>query len=138
MAEEIEFEKGLNLDVVKKISELKNEPEWMKNFRIKSYETFENMPFPNFGPNLDIDFNNIHYYKRINDKVFNNWDNVRCDVKETFDNIGLISAEKEYLGGVTTQFESEAIYHNMLDEIKEKGIIFTDTDTALKENILIH
>ena len=133
MAEEIELEKGLNLETVKTISKLKNEPKWMTDFRIESYKTFKKMGMPNFGPKLDIDFNNIHYYKRINDKVFNNWESVRCDVKNTFDEIGVIDAEKKYLGGITTQFESEAIYHNMLDEIKEKGIIFTDTDTALKE-----
>ena len=134
MGKEIELEKGLDLNVVKTISKLKNEPKWMTDFRIKSYECFKDMPMPNFGPKLDIDFNNIHYYKRINDKVFNNWESVNCDVKNTFDDIGLIKAEKEYLGGVTTQYESEVIYHNMLDEIKNKGIIFTDTDTALKEH----
>ena len=131
---EIELEKGLNIDVVKTISKLKNEPEWMTNFRINSYKTFEKMSMPDFGPKLDIDFNNIHYYKRINDKVFNNWESVNCDVKNTFDDIGLIKGEKEYLGGVKTQYESEVIYHNMLDEIRNKGIIFTDTDTALKEH----
>lgn len=131
--DEIELEKGLSLDVAKNISKIKNEPKWMRDFRIKAYEHFEKMNMPNFGPKLDINFNNISYYKRINDKVFNNWESVRCDVKNTFDNIGLISAEKEYLGGVGVQYESEVIYHNMLEEIKNKGIIFTDTDTALKE-----
>ncbi|MBQ6281911.1 MAG: Fe-S cluster assembly protein SufB [Bacilli bacterium] len=134
MVEEIELGKGLNINTVKTISKLKNEPKWMTDFRINSYKAFEKMNMPSFGPKLDINFNNIHYYKRINDKVFNNWESVRCDVKNTFDKIGIIDAEKKYLGGVTTQFESEAIYHNMLDEIKEKGIIFTDTDTALKEH----
>lgn len=130
---EIELEKGLNEDVVKKISELKHEPEWMRDFRLKSYETFSKLPMPSFGPTLDIDFNNIHYYKRISDKSFNNWESVRCDVKNTFDDIGLIDAEKKYLGGVGAQYDSESVYHNMLDDIKEKGIIFTDTDTALRE-----
>ena len=130
---EIELEKGLSEDVVKKISELKHEPEWMKEFRLKSYEIFSKFPMPSFGPKLDIDFNNIHYYKRISDKSFNNWESVRCDVKNTFDDIGLIDAEKKYLGGVGAQYDSESVYHNMLDDIKEKGIIFTDTDTALKE-----
>lgn len=130
---EIELEKGLNEDVVKKISELKHEPEWMKEFRLKSYETFSKFTMPSFGPDLDIDFNNIHYYKRISDKAFNNWESVRCDVKNTFDDIGLIDAEKKYLGGVGAQYDSESVYHNMLDDIREKGIIFTDTDTALKE-----
>ena len=131
--DEIELKKGLSLDVVKEISKIKKEPLWMRDFRIKSYETFLKLDMPSFGPKLDINFDNITYYKRISDKVFNNWDSVRCDVKNTFDNIGIISAEKEYLGGVGAQFDSEVIYHNMLDEIKKKGIIFTDTDTALKE-----
>lgn len=131
---EIELEKGLSKEVVKRISELKNEPKWMCDFRLKAYDAFANFSMPSFGPKLDIDFDSIHYYKRINDKVFNNWDNVRCDVKNTFDKIGIIEAEKKYLGGVSTQFESEVIYHNMLDEVKKKGIIFTDTDTALKEH----
>ena len=131
--DEIELKKGLNEDVVKEISKIKDEPEWMRNFRLKSYETFKNMPMPNFGPKLDIDFNNITYYKRINDKVFNNWESVRCDVKNTFDSVGLIDAENKYLGGVGAQYDSETVYHNMLDDIKKAGIIFTDTDTALRE-----
>ncbi len=134
MKNEIELEKGLSEEVVRNISKIKNEPKWMTDFRVNSYKTFEKMPMPAFGPKIDIDFNSIHYYKRINDKVFNNWESVRCDVRNTFDEIGLISAEKDYLGGVTTQFESEVIYHNMLEEIKSKGIIFTDTDTALREH----
>ena len=130
---EIELEKGLSEDVVRKISELKHEPNWMREFRLKSYDAFSKLPMPSFGPTLDIDFNNIHYYKRISDKSFNNWESVRCDVKNTFDDIGLIDAEKKYLGGVGAQYDSESVYHNMLDDIKEKGIIFTDTDTALRE-----
>ena len=130
---EIELKKGLDENVVKEISKIKNEPKWMCDFRLKAYETFKKMPMPTFGPTLDIDFNNITYYKRINDKVFNNWESVRCDVKNTFNDIGIIEAEEKYLGGVSTQYESEVIYHNMLSDIKDKGIIFTDTDTALKE-----
>lgn len=134
MDKTIEFEKGLDLDVVKNISKIKGEPKWMTDFRIKSYLTFTKMPLPKWGPNIDIDFNDIHYYKRISDKSFDNWDSVRCDVKNTFNDIGLIKAENDYLGGVAAQYESESVYHNMLDEIKQKGIIFTDTDTALKEH----
>ena len=130
---EIELKKGLNIDIVKDISKIKGEPSWMRDFRIKSYETFDKIPMPAFGPKLEIDFNNITYYKRINDKVFNNWDSVRCDVKNTFTDVGLIEAEQKYLGGVGAQFDSEVIYHNMLGEIEDKGVIFTDTDTALKK-----
>lgn len=133
MKDEIELKKGLTLDVVKDISRIKKEPSWMTDFRVNAYNTFVKTPFPTFGPKLDINFDDITYYKRINDKVFDNWNNVRCDVRDTFYDIGIMEAEEKYLGGVSTQFESEVVYHNMLDEIKEKGIIFTDTDTALRE-----
>lgn len=131
--ENIELEKGLNKEVVENISKIKNEPDWMREFRLKSYNEFSSFDMPSFGPQLDIDFNNITYYKRINDKVFNNWDSIGCEVRKTFDDIGLIDAENKYLGGVGAQYDSETIYHNMLNDIKEKGVIFTDTDTALKE-----
>ena len=130
---EIELKKGLNEEVVKDISRIKGEPVWMRDFRLKSYECFKEMPMPSFGPKLDIDFDNITYYKRISDKSFNNWESVRCDVKNTFDDSGLIDAEKKYLGGVGAQYDSESVYHNMLEDIRSKGIIFTDTDTALRE-----
>lgn len=130
---EIELKKGLNEEVVKDISRIKGEPVWMRDFRLKSYECFKEMPMPSFGPKLDINFDNITYYKRISDKSFNNWESVRCDVKNTFDDIGLIDAEKKYLGGVGAQYDSESVYHNMLEDIRSKGIIFTDTDTALRE-----
>jgi len=133
MKDEIELKKGLNIDVVKDISKIKKEPSWMTDFRVNAYNAFIKTPFPSFGPKLDINFDDITYYKRINDKVFDNWNNVRCDVRDTFYDIGIMEAEEKYLGGVSTQFESEVVYHNMLDEIKEKGIIFTDTDTALRE-----
>ncbi len=133
MKDEIELKKGLTLDVVKDISRIKKEPSWMTDFRVNAYNAFVKIPFPTFGPKLDINFDDITYYKRINDKVFDNWNNVRCDVRDTFYDIGIMEAEEKYLGGVSTQFESEVVYHNMLDEIKEKGIIFTDTDTALRE-----
>ncbi|HOO68106.1 MAG TPA: Fe-S cluster assembly protein SufB [Bacilli bacterium] len=128
-----ELKKGINLNTVKHISKIKEEPKWMTDFRINSYNAFKKIKMPNFGPKLDIDFNNITYYKSVSDTVSNNWNNVRCDIRDTFYDIGLIDAEKKYLGGVSTQYESEVIYHNMLDEIKDKGVIFTDTDTALKK-----
>ena len=130
---EIELKKGLNEEVVRDISRIKGEPVWMRDFRLKSYECFKEMSMPSFGPKLDINFDNITYYKRISDKSFNNWESVRCDVKNTFDDIGLIDAEKKYLGGVGAQYDSESVYHNMLEDIRSKGIIFTDTDTALRE-----
>ena len=125
--------KGLDKEKVKEISELKNEPEWMKKFRLDSYEIFKSFSMPSFGPNIDINLDDITYYKKVYDDAKDNWDNVSSDVKETFTSIGLKKAEEEYLGGIHIQYESEALYHNMLKEVNDKKIIFLDTDTALKK-----
>ena len=130
---EVKFEKGLDEEKVRKISELKNEPEWMLEYRLKSYKDFTNKPLPSFGPKINIDFNNITYYKRIDNEVHNSWNNVNKNVKKTFDDIGVIEQEKEYLDGLGVQYDSEAIYHNMIKDLEEKNIIFCDTDTALKK-----
>lgn len=122
----------LNKETVKDISKLKNEPEWMTEFRLKSYEEFESQNNPNFGPPLDIDFDIITYYKKISEEVENNWDKVDKNVKDTFDDLGIIEAEHKYLDGIGAQFDSEAVYHNMIKELEEKNVIFCDTDTALK------
>lgn len=123
----------LNVDTVKEISKIKEEPKWMTDFRVKSYEYFKESEQPNFGPKLDIDFDIITYYKKITDNVENNWAKVDCSIKDTFDNLGLIDAEKKYLDGVGAQFDSDAVYHNMIEELEEKNVIFCDTDTALKK-----
>ena len=123
----------LNRDTVKEISKIKNEPKWMTDFRVKSYEFFEEAKQPKFGPKLDINFDIITYYKKITDNVENNWAKVECSVKDTFENLGLIDAEKKYLDGVGAQFDSDAVYHNMIEELEEKNVIFCDTDTALKK-----
>lgn len=125
--------KGLTKSKIKEISKLKKEPKWMLEFRLNSYETFRNLDNPIFGPILNIDFDEINYYKRITDKISNNWDEVPKDAKNIFDEVGLIDAEQKYLCGVGAQFESEVIYHNMIEELTKKNIIFCDTDTALKQ-----
>ena len=125
--------KGLDKEKVKEISELKNESEWMKKFRLDSYDIFKSFSMPSFGPNIDINLDDITYYKKVYDDAKDNWDNVSSDVKETFTSIGLKKAEEEYLGGIHIQYESEALYHNMLKEVNDKKIIFLDTDTALKK-----
>ena len=130
---EVKFEKGLDEEKVRKISELKNEPEWMLEYRLKSYKDFINKPLPSFGPEINIDFNNITYYKRIDNEVHNSWNSIDKNVKKTFDDIGVIEQEKEYLDGLGVQYDSEAIYHNMIKDLEEKNIIFCDTDTALKK-----
>lgn len=125
--------KGLDRKKVSEISKLKNEPEWMMKYRLESYDIFKSKKMPNWGPKIDINLDDITYYKKVFDKVENSWDNVDKDVKDTFTDIGLRKAEEEYLGGVHVQYESEGLYSNMLKELKDKKVIFLDTDTALKE-----
>ncbi len=128
------MEKGmLTIEKVKEISKIKKEPKWMLDFRLNSYKKFIELGNPNFGPELKIDFSDITYYKRIDDKVHSNWQDVPSEARNTFCKIGLPDAEKKYLAGIGAQFESEVIYHNMLKELVDKNVIFCDTDTALKE-----
>ena len=125
--------KGISKKIVESISKNKKEPKWMRDFRVNSYLKFEEMLNPMFGPFLDIDFDDITYYKKVGDKVENSWDDVPKDVKDTFDKLGIPEAEKKYLAGVGAQYESEVVYHNMLKELEDKNVIFCDTDTALKK-----
>lgn len=129
----LKTEKGLSEEVVREISRLKNEPEWMLDFRLKSFHAFQKMELPKFGPNLeDLDFSSYTYFIRPSEKVEKNWDDVPSTIKDTFKKLGIPEAEQKYLAGVSTQYESEAVYHNMLKEVEDKGVIFLDTDTALK------
>ena len=123
------MEKKLSKEFIINLSKDKHEPEWMLNFRLQSYEAFLNSPEPDFGPDLKINFDEICYYKKANNKMTNNWGDVSCNIKNTFDQLGVIKAEKEYLGGVTNQYESEVVYHNTLND----NIIFTSTDDALQK-----
>ena len=126
--------KGLNEEVVRQISRFKNEPEWMTEFRVKAFHTFESMPMQTWGPDLtDIDFQDFTYYRKVSNDTEKSWDDVPEEVKNTFEKLGIPEAERKYLAGVTTQYESEAVYHNMLDEVRSKGVIFLDIDSALKE-----
>lgn len=126
-------EKGINEDIIKEISSLKNEPEWMLEFRLKSYHEFMKRPLPSFGPKLDdLDFSSYTYFTRPTSKEEKNWDDVPETIKETFKKLGIPEAEQKYLAGVSTQYESEVVYHNMLKEVEEKGVIFLSTDMALK------
>lgn len=127
-------QKGLTREVVEEISRLKNEPDWMREYRLKAFEAFERMPIQDWGPDLsELDFDSYTYYIRPSDKVEKSWEDVPDTIKDTFDRLGIPEAEKEFLAGVTTQYDSEAVYHNMLEEVEEKGVIFLDTDTALKK-----
>ena len=123
----------LTVDDIKNISSIKEEPSWMLNFRLSSYQYFINSNEPTFGPKLKIDYDSINYYKKRDDKLTNNWDDISCEVRDIFDNLGVIEAEKNYLDGIGAQYDSEVIYHNMIKELEDKNVIFLDTDSALRE-----
>ena len=125
--------KGLNEDVIKTISKAKNEPEWMLNLRLEAYSKFLKLPFPKFGPDTTfLDFDSFTYFTRYSSKEERNWDEVPATIKETFQKLGIPEAESKYLSGAATQYESEMVYHNMLKEVEDKGVIFLSTDMALK------
>ena len=127
--------KGLNEDVIRFISKAKNEPEWMLEFRLKAYENFLNIKNPTWGPDLSgINFDDYTYYIKSSERVENNWDEVPEAIKETFDKLGIPEAERKYLAGTSSQFESEVVYHNNMKELEDQGVIFTDTDTGLREH----
>ena len=126
--------RGLSEDIVREISKQKNEPEWMLDLRLKAYHKFCDITMPSWGPDLtNLDFDNTIYYVKATDKVEKSWDDVPEDVKQTFEKLGIPEAEAKYLSGVSTQYDSEVVYENMLKEVEEKGIIFMDTDSALKK-----
>jgi len=124
--------KGLSQDTVIEISKMKNEPQWMLDFRLRSYEIFMKKPMPTWGGDLSvIDFQNIYYYAKASDKVEKNWDDVPENVKNTFDKLGIPEAEKKFLAGVGAQYESEVVYHSLREDLAKQGVLFLDTDQAL-------
>jgi len=123
----------LTIEDIKYISSIKDEPTWMLDFRIRSYQYFINANEPNFGPKLNIDYDSINYYKKREEQLTNDWNNISCEVRNIFDNLGVIKAEKDYLDGMGAQYDSEVIYHNMIKELEDKNVIFLDTDTALRK-----
>jgi len=126
--------KGLTKDTVREISQLKEEPEWMLDFRLRSYDIFMKKPMPQWGGDLNkIDLQNIYYYAKASEKTEKNWDDVPENVKNTFDKLGIPEAEKKFLAGVGAQYESEVVYHNLRDDLAKQGVLFLDTDSALKE-----
>ncbi|MCH8908750.1 MAG: Fe-S cluster assembly protein SufB, partial [Candidatus Heimdallarchaeota archaeon] len=127
---------GLNEDVVRQISNYKNEPEWMLEFRLDALKKFFDMPFPQWGDDLmrNIDFENLRYYVRYSDRAETSWDDVPDDIKNTFDKLGIPEAERKFLAGVGAQYDSETVYHNLREDLKKQGVVFLDTDTGLKEH----
>jgi len=124
--------RGLSEEVVKTISAMKDEPEWMTDNRLKSYKKFLEMKMPKWGADLSgIDFDNIFYYVKASEKTEKNWDDVPADIKTTYDRLGIPEAEKEYLGGVKAQYESEVVYGSLMKKFSDQGIIFCGMDEAL-------
>ncbi|SES65760.1 Fe-S cluster assembly protein SufB [Salinibacillus kushneri] len=128
-------ERGLTENVVREISRMKEEPEWMLEYRLKALEHFYSRPMPQWGGDLsELDFDEITYYVKPSENTERSWDEVPDEIKQTFDKLGIPEAEQKYLAGVSAQYESEVVYHNMKEELEKLGIVFKDTDTALQEN----
>ena len=127
--------RGLSDDVVRGISALKDEPEWMLQTRLKGLKLFDRKPMPTWGAELDIDFDNIKYFVRSTERQANTWEDLPDDIKRTYDRLGIPEAEKARLvAGVAAQYESEVVYHKINEELERQGVIFLDTDTGLREH----
>jgi Fe-S cluster assembly protein SufB len=129
-------DKGLTREIVERISAMKNEPDWMREFRLKAYELFLAKPMPTWGDTAllsEIDFADIHYFVKSTDKTERSWDDVPEDIKRTFDRLGIPEAERKFLAGVSAQYESEVVYHSVSKELDAQGVLFCDMDTAVKQ-----
>ena len=127
--------RGLDENIIKEMSWMKGEPDWMRNFRLKSYAHFLKRPMPNWGGDMsEIFFDDIFYYIKPTDHQVDAWDELPDSVKETYEKLGIPEAERKYLAGVTAQYESEVVYHKNREDLEAQGVIFTDMDTALREH----
>jgi Fe-S cluster assembly protein SufB len=125
--------KGLDATIVAEISEMKGEPDWMRDFRLKSLEIFQAKPTPTWGGRINIDFQDIYYYLKPTDRQGRSWDEVPEEIKTTFDKLGIPEAEKKFLAGVKAQYESEVVYGSLREDLSKMGVIFTDMDSAVRE-----
>jgi len=127
--------KGLSRELVEDISEYKDEPQWMREFRLKALEHFLARPVPQWGANLNqIDFDDIHYFVRASEKAERSWDDVPDEIKKTFDRLGIPEAERDFLAGVGAQYESEVVYHQVRKDLEDQGVQFLDMDSGLREH----
>ncbi|MCR5399919.1 MAG: Fe-S cluster assembly protein SufB [Lachnospiraceae bacterium] len=133
-ADSYKVKEGLTEDIVNQISEEKGDPEWMREFRLRSLKIYNETPVPDWGPDLaGLDMDNIVTYVRPNtERMHTSWEDVPEDIKDTFDRLGIPQAERKSLAGVGAQYDSELVYHNVKDEVAEKGVIYTDIESALK------
>src|SRR6266516_4896666 len=128
-------ERGLTREVVEAISEHKNEPDWMRKFRLKSLDYFQARPLPEWGGDLSqIDFENIYYYIKPTEKQAQSWEDLPPDIKNTWDRLGIPEAERKFLAGVGAQYESEVVYHKLQEKLESQGVIFLDMDSGLREH----
>src|ERR687885_604145 len=128
-------QKGLSPEIVDAISAHKDEPDWMRKFRLKSLDYFRARPLPQWGGNLnEIDFDDIYYYIRPTEKQASSWEDLPPDIKDTWDKLGIPEAEKKYLAGVGAQYESEVVYHKLQEDLEQQGVIFLDMDSGLREH----
>jgi Fe-S cluster assembly protein SufB len=127
--------KGLNREIVEKISQMKGEPKWMLEFRLKALEHFEKRPMPTWGGDLaKLDLSNIYYYVKPTDREGSNWDDVPDTIKETFDRLGIPEAEQKFLAGVGAQYESEMVYHSIQEHLEKQGVIFLSIEDGLRKH----
>ena len=127
--------KGLDAEIITQISEMKNEPAWMREFRLNALDIFFQKPMLDWGGDLShLDFQDIYYYVKASDQQEKSWDDVPEDIRRTYDRLGIPEAEKQYLSGVKAQYESEVVYGSLQEDLAEQGVIFTDTDSALAEH----
>jgi len=126
--------KGLSQEIVREISRQKDEPEWMLEFRLESLQQFERKPMPTWGADLSrINFDDIYYYIRPQDRQAQSWDDVPDDIKNTFDRLGIPEAERKFLAGVGAQYDSEVVYHSIREDLAQQGVVFLDMDSGLRE-----
>ena len=131
---DFKMKKGLTREIIEELSKQKNEPEWMKAFRLKALDVYESLELPTWGPDIsELDMNDIATYVRPKTKLNSSWDDVPEDIKSTFDKLGIPDAEKESLAGVGAQYDSEVVYHSMKEELIKQGVIYTDMETAVRE-----
>ena len=126
--------KGIDEEIVCQISEMKNEPTWMRDFRLDGLKVFNSKPTPKWGGDINIDYQDIYYYLKPTNEQGKSWDDVPQEIKDTFEKLGIPQAEREFLAGVKAQFESEVVYGSLKEDLVEQGVIFTDTDTAVQEH----
>ncbi|MBE6822683.1 MAG: Fe-S cluster assembly protein SufB [Ruminococcaceae bacterium] len=127
---------GLTPEIVREISEAKNDPEWMREFRLKSLEIYNRLSLPNWGPSLEgLNMDNIVTYIRPNTAMRGNWKEVPDDIKNTFERLGIPEAERKSLAGVGAQYDSEVVYHNVREEVRRQGVIYTDMESALHDPV---